>query len=193
MCKDKTQVVKNQYCKRWTSHVSSHEYCNIIVWCFKGTVSELLLTLWRSCRVSVCFCPACRSDSPTRTACLPDLRNQTTNTRTIARQRLNELIGILMSPNQTQRQTLFWCKPAEEKRHTHTISSEHFGFLQVIFKNTPSVSTTIFFPTGSNFHFDQTISLQKLNSNRENYSEQWSAHRRLEGEFHLSFSETWVE
>lgn len=60
-------------------------------------------------------------------------------------------------------------------------------------KNTPSVSTTIFFPTGSNFHFDQTISLQKLNSNRENYSEQWSAHRRLEGEFHLSFSETWVE
>lgn len=193
MCKDKTQVVKNQYGKRWTSRVSSHEYCNIIVWCFKGTVSELLLTLWRSCRVSVCFCPACCSDSPTQTACLPDLRNQTTNTRTIARQRLNELIGILMSSNQTQRQTLFWCKPAEEERHRLTISSEHFGFLQVIFKNTPSVSTTIFFPTGSNFHFDQTISLQKLNSNRENYSEQWCAHRHLEGEFHLSFSETWVE
>lgn len=92
VCEDKTAVVKNRYGKRWTSRVSSHGQCSIIVWCFKGTVSELLLTLWRSCRVSVCFCPACRSDSPTQTACQPDLRNQTADTRTIPRQTLNELI-----------------------------------------------------------------------------------------------------
>lgn len=128
---------------------------------FKGTVSELLLTLWRSCRVSVCFCLACRSYSPTRTACLPDLRNQTTNTRTIARQRLNELISILMSPNQTQRQTLFWCKPAEEKRHTHTISSEHFGFLQVIFKKHTISFHDYFLP------YRQQFSLRSNNQSAE--------------------------
>ena len=136
------------------------------------TESELLLTLWWSCRVSVCCGPACRSDSPTQTACPPDLRNQTTNTR--KKYLVRDLMNSSASRESdtwwvqlTQRQTLFWSEPAEDERHRQTISSEHFGFLQVIFKNIASASTTIFFPTSSNFHFDQTISLQKLESNRK--------------------------